>query len=236
MRHHLIGMVAVLTAGLLGVAPVANANTMLTEKLTLSTSTYTSYPGGEFTASNLVGFGNTLQTQATSLGSGTFETFCVEIHEEFTSGHSYWVNPNLVSLNSDVPLCTDTAYLFTHFSAGDLGQFDFSASGRKASDGSLQNAIWYFQNQVTLSQISGDTLANKFITEAKNAVSSGQWSGTGHVAILNLWANQDATGAAQDQLCLLQTPPSVPLPSPLWAAAALLAPIIGCQLRARALC
>ena len=202
--------IALLATAVGALGATAHANTLLSQKLTLNVNSYTSNPGGEFTANNLVGFGNTLALEATNLGAGSFETFCVEKNTYFSPGTSYWVQLNNVSLSTNQPLSTDTAYLFTHFWNGDLQSFDFSSAGRRASDFSLQNAIWYFQNQFTLNNISGDTLAQTFIAEAQNAVSTGQWSGTGNVSILNLWATQDGTGDAQDQLCL--TAPAVPLP------------------------
>ena len=154
-------------------------------------------PGGEFIASYLD-------------GSNSFATFCLEKNEYIafnqplkvagvTSGA---INGGVSGGNPD-PISFDTAYLYTQFRAHALSGYNYGGGAAEAtSANSLQNAFWYLEGEIF--DISGDTQAQNWITEASNA----GWANTGHVAVLNL-LKTNATGQwvnAQDQLTLVPEP------------------------------
>lgn len=92
-----------------------------------------------------------------------------------------------------------TAYLFYHFSVGDLKGF---TAGSQVSANALQRAIWY---------IEGEELGqyNNFVRQADNAIANGTWTGLGNVRVLNL-------GRTQDVLVMVDPPHSaVPEPGTL---------------------
>jgi hypothetical protein len=100
-----------------------------------------------------------------------------------------------------------TAYLYTHFRAGTLSGYDYNSSNRWVSANHLQNAIWWFEQEISTSQSS-----NPFVVLATNAVNSGAWSGIGNVRVINLFFPNGAE--AQDQLALIDPPASAVVPEP----------------------
>jgi hypothetical protein len=190
---------------------------------------YSSGNGGEF---QLYGIQSadatqlTLATQASSVTASTFQVFCVEYNEEFYPGGRYWVqldvetrfdkpNPNGFS-----PLTPQAAYLFDRFWNRNLDNYDFNDLGaqREVSAQALQLALWYLQGEDNYGAPGPNALAQAWIQEATNAVTSHQWSGIGNVRVLHLWTDstdQDPAHAAQDQLVEIPTPPGAPPPAPL---------------------
>jgi len=146
--------------------------------------------GGEFTVGKFI-------------GEDLFRTFCMESNEFF-----YYNNPYIVGdISTEArnggsggpspdPLDEKTAYLFYHFTIGDLSGYDYGA-GRAGSADDLQRAIWFIEQE-------NSGVYNYFVTLAENEISGGNWSGLGNVRVINL---TDASGnLKQDQLILIPEP------------------------------
>ena len=139
-------------------------------------------------------------------GALFFQTFCTELNEEYTPGGTYTISTvgnNALYNNSPtqtpVPITLGVAYLYSQFAAGKLAGYDYTyGSGRSATAGDLQSAIW-----ILLSETSG-TLA----TWVSNDLTSGLGSNT------SVWTQNangaygvedmtlDNPGQAQDQLIM----------------------------------
>lgn len=163
--------------------------------LTLNTNSFSDiYQGGEFTANNSgLSLSNYGASALLNLNNGEgigFETFCVDIAEEFNPAGTYdytlgadIINPDL----TDSPLTIGAAWLYAEFATGTLNDYDYALSGtggttfssRQAAAGALQSAIWFLQSEGTIdnspsgsydasnpfevavaSQFSGGTIAN----------------------------------------------------------------------------
>jgi hypothetical protein len=143
-------------------------------------------------------------------------TFCMEAHEYFTPGQSYYavINTRAVKGGQDWnngiyghgprhnvysdPIDERTAYLYTMFSQGD---------SRFANQSMLQQAIHYIEAE--------STNRNSYVSLAEQAVAQGgEWygKGIGNVRVMNLWERfdgQNYCGASQDQLFMIN-----PVPAP----------------------
>lgn len=98
-------------------------------------------------------------------------------------------------------LSEQTAYLYTMFRAGTLQGYDYAnVVSRTASANLLQTAIWMFEQELPMD------LGNPYVILANAAVSSGAWSGLGHVRVLNLVYGNGV--GAQDQLMLTSPEPA----------------------------
>lgn len=143
----------------------------------------------------------------------SFYSFCVEITETVSeSNFNFDVNTQSIqggaSPLSPQPLVAQTAYLYTQFRAGTLT--GFTALDNPNVNG-LQDAIWFFQNQLGVADVDDNHLvqlsakAQSFVDLANAAVSGGSWVGIGNVRILNLGpAGQDFP--RQDMLALVPLP------------------------------
>jgi hypothetical protein len=146
-----------------------------------------------------------------------FETFCLEINEFFSPrntlniagisdyashGGAGFDSSDLISDAEHDYLSLQTRWLYYNF------RNNFAGTGvtylnTNADAGLLQNAIWYFENEIAIA----DPGANKFIAAANAAIQSANsnWSVLQQVKVLNLVdLNNDRK---QDQLYL-----SVPEP------------------------
>ena len=94
-------------------------------------------------------------------------------------------------------LSSQTAWLYTKFRAGGLTGYDYLGLTRWQSANDLQNAIWWFENELPANP------NNAFVTAANSAVLNG-WSGIGHVRALNLEFPDGRE--AQDQLAIESVP------------------------------
>jgi hypothetical protein len=156
-------------------------------------------------------------------------TFCLEYHENFTPGSSYYAvlgtaaisggmdwaggvygqGPLSPSGGSD-PLDARTAFLYTKFMEGD---------SRFTDQTKLQNAIHYIEAEFCNAGVIGPK--NSYVLLAEQAVAEGgEWygMGLGNVRVMTLWkyfSNGVYSGYAQDQLVMVS-----PVPAP---AAVLLA-------------
>ena len=143
-------------------------------------------------------------------------TFCMEVNEYFTPGHSYYAVLNTSAVKGGLdwnngiygtgprqtvysdPIDPRTAYLFTMFMQGD---------SRFTNQSMLASAIHYIEAEITT--------RNNYVTLAEQAVAvGGEWydKGIGNVRVMNLWERfdgQNYCGASQDQLILIN-----PVPAP----------------------
>jgi len=169
---------------------------------------YQAGSGGEF-AVTVTGSDNPLLPAGT-----TMQTFCLEYNEHIRYNRTYYVEINTETLMGGVgggpndPLDPRTAWLYNQFADKTLAGYDFDdiGVGRKITARSLQNAIWFIEEEIA--SIASDSLAQSFLTLANNS----DWYKDGiigDVRVLNLWKNSDGTGYAQDQLFRL---PAVPAP------------------------
>jgi hypothetical protein len=191
----------------------AGPNTVILD----TTSTY--YPGlggGEFTATTSEDF--TGNYAADAKVPGGFQTFCMETGVEFSPGASYYYtlgnitqpNPANDQAGSGLQLSKGTAYLYYQFGKGLLSDFNYTpGAGRMADDNLLQAAIWALQGgQSYGSYPVPTTLNNKFYADAISILGGSVLDPytDGIVAVLQVWANADDTGPAQNQLVLLGVP------------------------------
>lgn len=232
MKRIVILSVAVLAV--IGLMSTANAGTL---KLYADGSSYSDLPGGEF-AAEFVSGGFSLAPQANNPVKD-FQSFCVEYDEHFGSGGTYDFTLNDRTIYGGVssydpidstrngtatedPLSPETAWLFTQFWTGKLSSYDYTyGSGRVASAGALQEAIWWLEGERLQSGVPASItlLSTQAQTWIGDAVAAG-WTDIGRVRVLNLWAVGHAGEAGyekQDQIVL------VPLPSAALAGLALLA-------------
>lgn len=145
----------------------------------------------------------------------SFLSFCVEVTEHVSSPANYSFNVNTASVHGGAspfnpnPLAEQTAFLYSKFREGTVGELvsgGFTQSN-DADVNALQDAIWYFQNQLGVVDVEDNDFvslsakAQEFVTAANNARGV-TWFGIGNVRILNLGAN----GNNQDQLALVPLP------------------------------
>lgn len=152
----------------------------------------------------------------------TLDTFCLEYHEYFYPGHSYYAVLSTAAMNGGMdwaggvydqgplqpaygdPLDERTAFLFTRFMEGD---------GRLTDEMKLHNAIHYIEAEFRNPSVIGPK--NEYVLLAQQAVApGGEWygMGLGDVRVMNLWKYFDGrtySGYVQDQLVLLN-----PVPAP----------------------
>jgi hypothetical protein len=175
----------------------------------LDTTSYSAGVGGEFQATVLSGYVGEVGGAA-SLSAGTFETFCLEHQEEFRPGDTYNVTLNTAAVFGGTdggadPIDARTAFLYTRFRQGTLAGFDYSAAGRQASSGDLQNAIWYLEEEQ-------GGVNNQFVALANAAVApGGAWDGQGigNVRVMNM--SNEEFPHAQDQLTMIPLPSAAAL-------------------------
>ena len=154
--------------------------------------------------------GYTPATANLAAGPVNFQTLCVETTEYFTPGDTYNV---LISdgilpddqFPSGEPITMGTAWLYSQFAAGTLTGYDYTeGSGRIATAGDLQQAIWYLQGDVG-SLVNGSANGTAFYNEAATALGmaniNNAANGAYGVVCLNLRDGND-----QDQLMVVPEP------------------------------
>lgn len=178
------------------------------DTIQVDTNAYSAGNGGEFTVNPVTGFAGLTGLPA-DLGPTSFETFCLELSENFSPGStlSFVIG---TSTSSGDPLDDRTAYLYTYFRLGILSGFDYTPGGRQASAGALQDAIWFIEGEAGAP--SGGSAADDFVQLANAAVAvGGDWfgMGLGDVRILQNWKEDDSP--AQDMLTLIPAPGALAL-------------------------
>ena len=176
--------------------------------------------GGSYTITLLSGDETNSGYSATSkLSDGTFEGFCLEPGEYFTSGGTYdYTIGNIVyggGANSHGggpgdPLSVGTAWLYSQFALGTLANFDYSLAGRKSDNLELQFAFWNLEDEgYSLSANYQSLLIGQFgsIAAAQQNAEAGAYG----VWALNLTSTDSKGKVTQHQSQLFyQTPPTVP--------------------------
>ena len=217
-----------LLAGLVGVLAVPAVQAQMQITLYQDLSNYSYSDGGEFSAvpdAALLSVNPTLAGYASATADLTaanpyFQTFCIEIAEEFTPGSTYNVTINDKALYnggqfpSGDPITFGTAWLYSQFAAGTLSGYNYAyGSGRTASAGDLQQAIWYLQGETSL--VNGGADGTAFYNAAASALGgaiNNAANGAYGVVALNLWApNEDGSNGAGAQDQLMVVPDSINL-------------------------
>lgn len=181
-----------------GLAASAQAGTIV-----INTGAYSSGQGGEFNA-QLSGFSFAPYGLT---GGAWFETFCLEIPENFTPGTVYNVTIDTFAdgggnggqVGPVDPLDERTAYLYSLFLSGGLVGYDYSngLGQRQANAGALQNAIWYLENEV-------GSLDSAEALSYFNQSLAGIGQGLGLVRVANLTDNSG--GKHQSMLITIPAP------------------------------
>lgn len=168
-----------------------------------NTSIYSVGSGGAFKATPVSGtISNADYASVATQGGISFLTFCLEENEFFSPGSTYSYALNYGAVNGGVSgqdatnydsVSNATAYLYSEFAKGTLGNgftYDLNAL---TGYGALQQAIWFLEGEVFTS--------NSFVSYAQgmtgwswNAASNGSYG----VYALNL--RDSRGGVAQDQL------------------------------------
>ena len=224
-------------------APAAQAEMQVT--LYQNLSNYSYGVGGEFSAqpdaallsANPASAGYAPATADLTAVNPYFQTFCIEVAEEFTPGTVYNVTINDKALYNGGqfpagdPITFGTAWLYSQFAAGTLSGYDYTyGNGRTVSAGDLQQAIWYLQGEVT-SLVNGGADGTAFYNTAASALGgtiNNAANGAYGVVALNLWVpNEDGSNgaAAQDQLMVIPETSTVPEPSVVSFGLLLLLPL-----------
>ncbi len=180
--------------------------------VTLTQDAYSYAVGGEFNAVT-TGPQSFLNNYASStVINGGFQTFCIETTVDFYPNTTYYYT--LSQTDSMVPgraLTEGAAFLYYEFAKGTLAGYDYTHTAARLADaGLLQAAIWWFQYHQTYSGYTIPTLSNNIyyalamstlgLTTATEETAN---NGTYGVEVLQMWANADDTGAAQNQLVLV---------------------------------
>lgn len=148
-------------------------------------------------------------------GLDEFITFCLQRTEYIDFSTSFTVGGVNTAAATDAVahggdpvtgldvLSPQTAWLYTQFRANALPGYDYLGPNRAQSANALQNAFWWFENELSANP------NNAFVIAANLAVANG-WTGLGHVRVMNLYFPDGRE--AQDQLVLA---PPVPEPAML---------------------
>ena len=155
-----------------------------------------------------------------------FGTFCLERSERINFKDTYTgtLNQRAMLGGTDLhdpvgagpagdPISKATAYLYSQFARGVLTGYAYGdgtdgyspaeVTARKATSNLLQDAIWYFEDELTLANPS----ANTFIAAALSAFADPFAASDGlfNVSAINMYS-----GSAHRQDVLVYTPPSLP--------------------------
>jgi hypothetical protein len=165
--------------------------------------------GGEFTALP-IGFnvgGYVPGKTGDLVEKGTFQTFCLELHETISAG-TFNVTHSQVTDAGGATLNKGTAWLYDQFKIGKLQSYNYGA-GRLTTAGALQNEIWYLMGEIATPDATFDPIVNA-------AALGGGWNvldpsaGWLNVGVLNLWSIGQTGAKAARQDVLVQYPDNIP--------------------------
>jgi hypothetical protein len=180
-------------------------------------SGYYSGTGGEFTLTP------SQDLQDLTAETGPFESFCLEINEHVYPGETYSVvlndeavlggaNNGAAGPEGGDPIDLRTAYLYSQFRAHTLTGYDYTPGvGRENSAMALQEVIWYLEDEMGMTWSAG-SLQDTFYQAAQNAVSSGAWTDTGNVGVLNFYVLGHAGDLQYCRQDMLVTTTTIPAP------------------------
>lgn len=213
-RFHSVGAMSALMA-----VGVAFAGMVTVGPDTLAGSSHNVAPGYNFQG----GLFNLTVNSLSGVSGGdlvignTFKSFCIEIGETVAFGGNYNYAVNTASIsggnspNNPQPLAAQTAWLYSQYRAGTLtaGGDDFVENNSDTN--ALQDAIWFFQNQL------GSTVASQLSARAQEFVTAANasgWTTIHNVRVLNMGpAGGNPPFPNQDMLVLIPLPQGVGLAS-----------------------
>lgn len=134
--------------------------------------------------------------------SFSFQTFCLEKNEQVGSNpHYYEINPydaakaggvsgwtTLPDNTQGDPISLGTAYLYSQFRKGTLDGYDYTpGSGREASAGLLQIAIWWLEDEQSLNNPLNNPFLDLLATKGPIADWKVDADGAYGVKVLNMY-------------------------------------------------
>jgi hypothetical protein len=168
-----------------------------------ATNVYASFDGTVVLSQGANSFSDGGEFTAVTTGLGTFQTFCIELNQEFGPGNTYQYNENTGAVTGDGGVdATDlktglpmdnisigTAWLYSQFRGGTLP--NYFNSYRQQNAGALQDSIWYLENEITLSQLQNGfngasaSAAEAFVANAATQTGTTWNSNTGLGTVFN---------------------------------------------------
>lgn len=144
---------------------------------------------------------------------GGFESFCLEQNEYVSLGASYEYKITAGAIrggvtNSFDEISVGTAWLYKQFAAGTLNGYDYNKDLSRASSAkALQEAIWWLEDEIILSNPSNNTFVKAVLDNFNGeAAAKANNSGTYNVAVLNLYSYDNAGNLVYNQDQLIITP------------------------------
>jgi VPDSG-CTERM motif len=221
----------------------AFASTLVVDRL----DGYFVSPGGEFNvvASQTPSLNNNYNSNAiviNSNGNAGFETFCLEKTEGFPAGGfptaplNYAISASAISGGGGAignplhdPVSIGTAFLYSQFAAGTLAGYDyadhskiaFPQSPRAFDAQELQMAIWYLEDEITLTAAGVDANGNTIVggnpyvnlaisTYGTFAAAHADAGGAFNVAALNIGDPNTVPAFQNQDLLVITSSTSVP--------------------------
>ena len=213
-RFHSLG-----AAGALVAVSTAFAGTVTVGPDTLAGSGHAVAPGYNFQG----GLFNLTVNSLSGVSGGdlvignTFKSFCIEIGETvaFNGSYNYAVNTASISggssPNNPQPLVVQTAWLYSQYRAGALTAGGDAFVENNSDTNALQDAIWFFQNQL------GSTASTDLSARAQQFVAAANasgWTTIGNVRVLNMGSGTvNPPYPNQDMLVLIPLPQGAGLAS-----------------------
>jgi len=193
-------------------AMVGSPAALMANQITLTQNAdYSTDDGGEFTAvttgQDFLGDGYVASTEV----NGGFETFCVESSVYFYQNTSYNYTLSSTTDSDGLALNEGVAFLYYQFATGQLTGYNYTpGSGRSATAGQLQAAIWYLMGgQLGDGYTATSILNDQFYQLALNTLGSSAINSANNGAYgVDFLEPTDSNGnPVQNQLVLTGPPP-----------------------------
>jgi hypothetical protein len=125
-------------------------------------------------------------TSGEHVGKTGIQTFCIEYNEHVGIPATYNYNLSDSAIKGGTttgdPVSAGVGYLYSQFAQGSLSGYNYTVgSGRNSSAGTLQNAIWWLEGEISLS--GAQVAANTFLGQVA-AVFGSAAAGKADVAIV----------------------------------------------------
>ena len=203
---------------------------------------YDAGSGGEFTlkpGDGLEWVLNYYDAKAKNAGgtSNTFQSFCLEYNENISDGTLYSATLSNASIyggtyHASDPLSKGTAWLYSLFAKGTLSGYHYG-SGRTTSAAEFQEAIWWLEDEISLSDPDENSFIHAAITQFGGTAAGAKANADGlyGVKVVNLWKYGYAGNIEyrrQDTLVV------TPIPSAVWLLGCGLIGLVGIRRRNQA--